>query len=217
MVEAFLWRLKIYGGWVAAVIAVLLGWFHGWELLSKFISSQTAISIIANGYIVLLSACIIVIAGLRQWITIRKEKYANISPLIHSTLHEVRDLYTYIKNSEPTGGTPQQYEDFSNHCKIIFVRVLDQLNSIFTSITSTHCRTAIKLIYRVDQVLYVYTLARDQVSRHKCLRADNQRVKEITIHFTTTLNLLDYLVITRNVGTSFQTISRQITRSGRPV
>jgi len=173
--EAALWRLKQYWGWIAAVVGAILAWFAGFELLTKFFTSQTAISIAANVYVVVFSIVVVGVSAWRQWITMRKERYANITPILHRFCHEIRDLHTYILLQEPNGKSVEEYKEFLDHCKIIFGRVLDQLNGIFISITSTHCRSTLKLLYGTE-VVCVYTLARDQISKEKCWRMDNERV-----------------------------------------
>jgi hypothetical protein len=176
-VEATLWRIRFFATWVAAFVAAVMSYLVGFELLTKFIHSQTAVSIIANVYLGSFFAAVIIFSAARQWNTIRKEKYANITPLLHMLFHQVRDLDSYIRAKEPKGGSVAEYEAFSNSCKIVFGRILDQLNSIFTSITSTHCRTSIKVLMRTDR-MYVITLSRDQGSRQRCLKLDNKRLRE---------------------------------------
>jgi hypothetical protein len=176
--EATLWRIKFYATWIGAFVASILAYFAGFELITKFIHNQTAESIIANAYLATLFFGMMVFTAVRQWNTIRKEKYANITPLLHMLFHQVRDdLDTYIRTKEPKGGKAEEYEVFSNNCKIVFGRILDQLNSVFTSITSTHCRTSIKVLTRTDR-MYVCTLSRDQGSRQKWLRLDNKRLRD---------------------------------------
>lgn len=171
------WRLRTYGTWLAACIAVVLAYLHGFGLLSHYVLSQDSISIAANVYLATLFFAVIILASWRQWIAIRKEKYANITPLLHQLMHQIRDLNNYITTMEPRGGSEKEYQLFINNCRMIFGRILDQLNNVFTSITSTHCRTAIKLTYSREQKLYVYTLTRDQGARQKCLKLDDKRVR----------------------------------------
>lgn len=145
--EAFTWRIKTYATWAAACVGALLAWFAGFELLERYIHDQNALSIAANIYVVASAAAVMIFVAIRQWGTIRKERYANITPILHQIMHQVRDLHTYINKNEPTGGSNADYQRFSADCKVLFGRILDQLNTIFSSITSTHCRTSIKLLY----------------------------------------------------------------------
>lgn len=178
MTEATWWRVKTYGAWLAACVAVLLAFLHGFGLISHYLHSQDSVHLAANIYLSTLFFTVTILAAYRQWVTIRKERYANITPLLHQLLHQIRDLNTFIHTNEPKDGTGREYESFIKDCRIIFGRILDQLNNVFTSLTSTHCRTAIKLTYTRDDKLYVYTLTRDQGSRQKCLSLDNKRVEK---------------------------------------
>ena len=178
MTEATWWRVKAYGAWIAACIAVLLAYLHGFGLLAHYIESQDKLHIAANVYLTSLFFIVIILVAWRQWSTLRKEKYANISPLLHQLQHQIRDVGTYIDLREPKNGSQREYQQFIDNCRIMFGQILDQLNSVFTSITSTHCRTSIKLTYKIGASLYIYTLTRDQGSRQKCLVIDDRRVSE---------------------------------------
>jgi len=74
MKEATWWKIKAYGAWIAACIAVLLAYLHGFGLISHFLESLDTIHLAANIYLATLFAGVIVLAALRQWITIRKER-----------------------------------------------------------------------------------------------------------------------------------------------
>lgn len=178
MIEATWWRIRVYGAWLAACIAAFLAYLHGFGLIENYIESADILHIAANIYLATLFFAVVLLAAWRQWNTIRKERYANIMPLFHQLLHQIRDLNTYIQSREPKNGSSQEYQQFIDTGKIIFGRILDQLNNIFTSLTSTHCRTSIKLTYTRDGRLYVYTLTRDQGSRQKCQQMDNRRVTQ---------------------------------------
>lgn len=174
--DSLWWKLRIYGSWLAAAAAALLAYFHGFGLISYFVESQDRLHLAANIYLATLFFFMIVLTVYRQWISIRKERYANITPLLHQILHQIRNLNTYVKTKEPRDGSPDQYQQFIDNCKIMFGRVLDQVNNVFRSLTSTHCRTSIKLTYTKDGGLFVYTLTRDQASRERCLIMDRDRV-----------------------------------------
>jgi len=176
MVEATLARVKAYAGWIAGCIGAILAYLAGFDLLSRYISSQDGLHLAANVYIVILSFSIVVLAAWRQWITIRKEKYANITPLLHAVHHEIRDLNTFIHLNEPKDGSKREYERFMNDCKVQFGRVLDQLKNVFGTLTSTHCRASIKMTYEKNDRVFIYTLTRDQGSKQQCFLRDNQRL-----------------------------------------
>jgi protein-S-isoprenylcysteine O-methyltransferase Ste14 len=86
MKEATWWKIKAYGAWIAACIAVLLAYVHGFGLISHFLESLDTIHLAANIYLATLFAGVIVLAALRQWITIRKERYDEYHTSATSTL-----------------------------------------------------------------------------------------------------------------------------------
>jgi hypothetical protein len=173
--ESTWWRIKAFGAWLGACVFALLAFLHGFGLISYFIESQDRLHLAANIYIVILFFAVLVLAAWRQWLTIRKERYANITPILHQISHQIRDLNTYIQLREPRNGNTEQYEQFLDNCRIMFSRTLDQLKLAFTSLTSTHCRAAIKLTYAKEQSLYVYTLTRDSASWSRWKELDKKR------------------------------------------
>src|SRR3546814_12597532 len=81
----------------------------------------------------------------RQFQTIRKEKYANIAPILHQAMHRVRNFQTFIKdcapkeNSEKQGQNQQDsqqlleaqnasHEALFRQSKVIIIDILDKLN-----------------------------------------------------------------------------------------
>jgi hypothetical protein len=171
-------RVRAYFGWVVGAFGLVLAWLAGFDLVEKFVHGQDALSVCANVYVVATAVLAISLTAYRQYISIRKEKYANISSNMHSVFHHIRNLYTLIDNKEPTNGTEEQYQDFIEECKSIFTIILDQLCVVFISLTSTHCRACIKVVYKIDSDAYVYTLTRDQNSKSKCYQTDNKRLKD---------------------------------------
>jgi hypothetical protein len=57
----------------------------------------------------------------------------------------------------------------------MFRTVLDRFANVFVSLTSTYCRTSIKLTYEEKGQLYFYTLTRDTGSEQKLREMDRQR------------------------------------------
>ena len=151
----------------------------GWEIITFWVEDQTTLSLLANTYVLLISFIFFVFFAFRQWQTIRKEKYANIAPLLHQAIHCIRNAETFLIEKTPgDGATKNEYEMYLETAKSIFGNALDQTVSIFRGVSSTHCRACIKLIYPVDGTLYVYAFLRDQNSQEKCVSMDNRRVEE---------------------------------------
>jgi len=175
--DDFLWRWKHFGGWVAGAIGVILAAFAGFDLLERLTHSVSLQALLATIYLGVLVVGVFVLCSWRIWMTIRKERYANITRQTHAILHDIRDLQTFIRTSEPVGEGRAAYETFMGNCRIMFTDILDHLNTAFTSLTSTNCRAAIKLTYVRNGVLYLYTLTRDKTSLKDCRNLDNKRIE----------------------------------------
>lgn len=176
--DDIVWRWKHFGGWLAGAIGAILAWFAGFELLEKLTRDVAPEALVAEIYLGLLALAVFVFCTYRIWMTIRKERYANITRQMHSILHELRDVQTYIKTKEPRGDGRAAYDLFLSNCRMMFSNALDHLNTAFTSLTSTTCRSAIKLTYERNGKLYVYTLTRDRSAQKDCKSLDNKRVDQ---------------------------------------
>ena len=182
MEEAWLWRWKHFFGWLFGFVGVILTVITGFELLSKFQAAQNNISIVSTVYVFVVTFSILIVSIYYVFNSIRKERYANIVRSLHSVNHQARDLYTYILAMEPRGQSKQAYENFLNSAKSMFGAILDQTVIVYTTLTSTHCRAAIKLTYPLERPgandeVHVFTLARDKSSRQDCKDRDNWRVQ----------------------------------------
>jgi hypothetical protein len=51
MTEATWWRFKAFAAWVGVIITGLLGYLHGFALLSHYLASQDAVHLAANIYL----------------------------------------------------------------------------------------------------------------------------------------------------------------------
>ena len=161
------------------LIGIILALFSTWDLVERFVKDQTTLSWLANGFVFTVISIVLIALIARQYQTIRKEKYANISQLIHKAVHAARDANTYlIENAPAENGDQQAYEAYLNQAKIKLVQSLDRLVEIFMVVTSTRCRASIKLMYEADGQLYFYTYARDQNSAEGCRAMDKQRVNQ---------------------------------------
>lgn len=116
--------------------------------------------------------------AIRERLTSRKEKYANITVYCHQISSITRDLNTYIiLNQPPHAGSVREYEQFFEVVKTKTREILDQLALIFVSLTGTRCRTSIKLIYPVGDEAYYFTFTRDHTSLEHCRERDDQRAE----------------------------------------
>ncbi|SHH81137.1 hypothetical protein [Desulfofustis glycolicus] len=112
--------------------------------------------------IVLLLLLAYVIA--REYLSSRKEKYANITEFHHNCLHNTRDLFTFLSEVDTKDLSEKELNRIFTVTTHGLIKVLDSLSSIFTLLTGTSCRACIKVIYEHDGKLFVRTLARDNSS-----------------------------------------------------
>lgn len=173
-------RLQMFGGWLVGAVGVVLASISAWDLVDAWDYNQTVTSYIASGYVLVLVTVAFGFMAFRQYQTIRKEKYANITPHLHSISHILRDLQTFLDEQRPEeGATKDQVRSYRREAKRKFVQVLDELANIFRTITSTHCRASIKLLYPGEHAeeLYFWTYARDQRSEEECRDRDQWRIR----------------------------------------
>lgn len=177
--DQILFQLRRFGGWLIGLIGIVLALLSSWDLFERFVSDQTVLSVMANGFILFVVSVVLIALITRQYQTIRKEKYANISPLVHKAVHAARDAHTYLLENAPAEDADQQaYEAYLSHAKIKLGQSLDRLVEIFMVITSTRCRASIKLMYEANDELYFYTYLRDQNSAESCRARDKQRIRD---------------------------------------
>lgn len=174
------WLARHWAAGVRLLIEIAAGaaaWFGGFELLSHFFKATDARTIAAQFYVVGTAIILLTIVVVREKTAGRKEKYANVTSYLHTINQLVKEISLYIHNHRPASkATYAEYVAFSEHCKQKFGLVLDQLNLVFASLTSTKCRTSIKLVYEIEKEAYYYTLARDAGCWSQCLETDNRRV-----------------------------------------
>ena len=175
----FWFQLRRFGGWAIGLIGFVASLIAGWDIIGIWLESQNSISMAANIYILAIVTIVVAILSFRHYQTMRKEKYANIAPLLHQIVHGLRDLDTYTLEKQPAkDSSEQEYSMYLQSVEVMFGRILDQLATVFEMLTSTHCRTSIKLTYLNDGSLHYYTYKRDQWSQGRCARKDIERMKE---------------------------------------
>jgi hypothetical protein len=175
----FLWRLKHYLGYIVGAIGFVLSLLAGFKLIDYYFADQNLKGLIASWYVLGLLTLIILFACGRTYQTIRKERYANITPYFHQAFHALRNIESFLELRKPVANaSDNEHEQYISHLRTMFRDVLDQINLAFVSLTSTYCRTSIKLTYEIGGQLYFYTLARDSGSEQKLRELDRRRVRE---------------------------------------
>jgi hypothetical protein len=122
------------------------------------------------GFMILLVGSII-----REASRIRKERYANTFDKLHAIGSKVKDLNTFLLR-QSTGHTVG-LGDLRRAVRVDLEKILDNLSDIFSMITGTVCRTAVKVIFEENNTVYVYTLVRDSRSTENNSRSDKERLE----------------------------------------
>lgn len=151
------------------------------DLMDKFNFREDTQKAIAVLYIVGLSSLIVLLL-IRQYIVAgRKEKFANITPMMHSTVRSCKDLYSYLLSYSFASEQPTraEAEHVLKESQYRLRHICDGLARVFAMLTSTHCRVAIKVITRgADGRLYILTLARDEASHQQHVQLDKRRFEQ---------------------------------------
>lgn len=167
----------IYLGWLAGLIGAISTWLSGWSIIETWWGTQTNLSMMVNGYVLLLTLIIILVFAYRQFQSSRKERYANITTSLHQVMHAIRDIETYMTEAAPD---PSDREAVLAHTEIVRGQLeepLEHLASVFKTITGTNCRACLKLVYDHGGQTYFYTLARDKGSSQRCREMDDERAR----------------------------------------
>lgn len=109
----------------------------------------------------------------REYKIARKEKYANISNILQSISMRVQDLSFYLLRSiDDRGNSPEEL--------IVTVTerlgvILDDVVGLFSMLTGTHCRAAIKVVNSDGSRVWAHALTRDQRSAQQNAQSDKDR------------------------------------------
>ncbi|GMV60869.1 MAG: hypothetical protein AMXMBFR74_00380 [Parvibaculum sp.] len=126
----------------------------------------------------ILSAFLLLLIGaiIREDLRIRKEKYANIFDKTEAIMCQIKSINTFLieKTQNGVGDLPQ----FQKIIRAEIEHILDDISDIFSMLTGTTCRTAIKVIQNEDDKIFVYSLARDRRSSQTNSSLDRKRFEE---------------------------------------
>jgi hypothetical protein len=168
---SFLVLLAGFGGYAFA-------FYRSLDLLDKLDLSEDFQKKVAIFYIVGLSGLIFALLVYRVVVSARKEKFANITPSMHSIVSGCKDLQSELLARQFDGEEPSKaeaeklFKDGQRRLR----EICDGLARVFAMLTSTHCRAAIKVITQgSDGRLYVLTLARDNATHHRQPLLDKMR------------------------------------------
>jgi hypothetical protein len=96
----------------------------------------------------------------REWSRSRKERYANTFDRIENFNDTIKEINSYLREKLIS----DKVEDFDEIEKSFTQQITQSLNDIseiFSMLTGTTCRAAIKCTFSEDGVIYVFSFARD--------------------------------------------------------
>jgi hypothetical protein len=138
---------------------------HSWQELSDR-------AFIFSGFMILLIGSII-----REASRIRKERYANTFDKLNAIGSTIKDLNTFLAR-QSARATTVDLADLKKATIGDIEKVLNDLSDIFSMVTGTVCRTAVKLIFEETDTIYVYALSRDSQSTAMNARSDKERYEK---------------------------------------
>src|SRR5690606_14955427 len=97
-------RIREFIAWGIGLIGLVTGFMSGWDLIDKLFTGHPLTSLFALIYFLVLISALFGYFVFRQFQTIRKEKYANVAPMLHQAVHGIRDLQTFIRETRPKPG-----------------------------------------------------------------------------------------------------------------
>lgn len=161
----------IFGSIAAPLLIVLsLNRFIGFsDELFEIILTST----VSAGFILLLIFIVV-----REIMSSRKEKYANITEKHHFCFHTTRDIETFLNELDISALTKKDKEYIFTAATNGYIKILDSVATIYSMLTGTRCRATIKTIYEKDGKLFVRTLARDTNSYEHNFKKDKQRFED---------------------------------------
>ncbi len=159
---------SIFGAIVTPLIIVLS--LNTFIRLSKNTFETTLALTISFEFILLLFLLVI-----REVISTRKEKYANITEKHHFCFHTTRNIETFLNEIDSASLTDDDKKRIFTTTVNEYIKILDNMATIFSMLTGTRCRAAIKTIYERNSKLFVRTLARDNVSYEYNYNYDKER------------------------------------------
>ena len=167
--------------WVTLAVALTasVSIVEAFHLAEDAVSDKTMLQTFALWYLVGIITLIIGVAGWRIFVTIKKEKYANVTVHIHATIHGIRDLLTYMdQNIEAATANAASFEPFRQNFRHRMVDILSSISQLFSMVTGTTCRACIKTTFRHENGVYMQTLARDKRSDTLHFNRDERRRDE---------------------------------------
>lgn len=169
-------KLTIYA--VVGLLGSVATYFASFDIFAIMFRGQGVLATISFVYFFLFLTIIFIIWAYRTFETIRKEKYANIASDVHQINHLIRNFISKYSDSDQSPATAREYTDHLRAMRDDLKDVCDRIANLFSMITSTSCRCAIKSFYNIGDNLYLYALCRDRKSNNAVFELDLRRRRE---------------------------------------
>lgn len=144
--------------------------------IKKYIDfSEGTFELILTSTISAILILLLVFLVIREIMSGRKEKYANITEQMHYSSHISRDILSYLDDVNVEELEEKDKQRVFTVVTSSIIDILDRVSITYSMLTGTHCRAAIKTVYEKDGKLYVRTLARDTTSYESNYKTDKKR------------------------------------------
>ncbi|HEY4940569.1 MAG TPA: hypothetical protein VII56_04020 [Rhizomicrobium sp.] len=204
-------RFRLAINYGVAVLGVVATYFSSFSIFPELWKQDTGLlARISLIYFFVFLVVMFLIWAWRIYETIKKEKYANVTDEIHQINHHVRNFISrYSDASSADNRSADEYELLIRAMRNDFTLILDRICILFSVITGTRCRAALKSFYSVQDVLYTYTLCRDQKSKDNHLALD---LKRREINHDALLNNSEFSRMSDERATSWYFFSNNLTK-----
>jgi hypothetical protein len=108
---------------------------------------------------------------IRDWGGLRRERYAYSFDQIEGISASLRDLNTYLGSSQ-SGDQPEKL------VRRELTSILDRIRELFSMLTGTRCRVAIKCLFSDNEEIFIYAVTRDSRSNEINARNDKERLEK---------------------------------------
>lgn len=164
-------------------VANVLGWLGG--IAGGFIVIKSYLNLPKDvgeqiTHVAFVTFFAVILAGTiwREFITAKKEKYANVTNQFSAAIGTANEFSAYCERSRQMDiHNSERFEDFQSNVEASITRYLDHVATVYRMVTGTYCRASIKLVQNIDGRAILFCLGRDSTSREAHLESDQNRYR----------------------------------------
>ncbi|HEX4104988.1 MAG TPA: hypothetical protein VHX92_02030, partial [Rhizomicrobium sp.] len=142
---------------------------HGILVIPNFDYWSDKVFILVGFFVLLLGV------AWREYNVARKERYANIFDRLEVISASLRDLNTYLNSKEAREKIKVDADQFQKTVRRELETILDNAASLFSMVTGTTCRAALKCTFIDNDEVFVYAITRDTASNRYNVSTDKMR------------------------------------------